>query len=140
MKRKILASVLIATLALIAGRLATNSAGVCLSEMRRSDDTDFKIAALSVLDEHRSSRSPERGLIPRSTRQIREYVVANPDCCIIGKVGFSEFQVPSWWARFSGQATRTVSLPTGETFPSELSDYSYVTMDNCGRQFVAYPL
>lgn len=140
MKRKIFALVLIAALALAALRLGTNSAGVCLSEMTRANDVDFKFAALRIVDEHRRARSAEQGLPLRSSREIRQFVSANPDCCIVGKHGFSEFQMPSWWARFSGQATRVVSLPTGETSRSGLLDYSYVTMDNCGRQFVAYPL
>jgi hypothetical protein len=121
----------VACVLLAGGRVALNQTNLCLSEGRNLVDWEYQVAALGYAAAYKMTLAPE---LPPSVTEaaLEDHISANPDCCILGKIGFSEYEPPPLEAKLSGQASKIVSLSTGTISGSRQTGYIYVFMNNCG--------
>ncbi|MGH7020948.1 MAG: hypothetical protein ACREEY_13765 [Brevundimonas sp.] len=110
------------------------SSSLCLADMRWRSADDYRLVALQT--------AREGGVYPllsadASDEALAAYLKANPECCLMGKHGYSEYDPPSRGGRILGRASKTVSLNTGVIPGSQpqMIGYAYVQMDNCGAPY-----
>ncbi|MGH7028077.1 hypothetical protein [Brevundimonas sp.] len=121
----------VACVLLAGGRVALNQTNLCLSEGRNVVVREYQVAALRYATAYKMTLAPE---VPPSVTEaaLEAHINANPDCCVFGKVGFSEYEPPPLEAKLTGQASKIVSLSTGTISGSRQTGYTYVFMNNCG--------
>ncbi|MNQ58330.1 hypothetical protein D3C85_725280 [compost metagenome] len=110
------------------------SSSLCLADMRWRSADDYRLVGLQT--------AREGGVYPllsadASDEALGAYLKANPECCLMGKHGYSEYDPPSRGDRILGRASKTVSLNTGVIPGSQpqMVGYAYVQMDNCGAPY-----
>ena len=126
-----LGAVALSVVLLGGSRMVLNQTGICLANMQWKDEAEYKSAAV------RYAISYNMPLIPSISKQSNanqtaNHIAQNPQCCQMGKQGFSEYDPPDIWDRLTGRASKTVSLSTGSIPDTNMIGYVYIIMNNCG--------
>ena len=123
----------VALVAVVIGSNLYQSSNLCLADMSWRASDDYRLVGLQAVREGGGAVDPP---LPAGTSDValRAYLKAHPDCCLMGKHGYSEYVPPGGWDRFLGRASKTVSLSTGVIPGShpQMLGYNYVQMNNCG--------
>ncbi|MNT35766.1 hypothetical protein D3C72_1718100 [compost metagenome] len=118
------------------GNKVYHASNLCLADMTWRDPEHYKLVALRVAREFEVEVLPP---IPpaASDESLLAYLRANPECCLMGKQGWSEHERLGTWDRLLGRATKTVSLNSGLISGSTppMIGYNYVLMNNCGENY-----
>lgn len=125
-----------ALVAAAVGNSAYQSSRLCLADMTLRRPDYYKLAALEAAREHEVKVFPPIP-IAFTKEALIAYLEANPDCCLMGKHGYSEYDPPTNLDRISGRASKTVSLSSGfiPGATPQMIGYSYILMDNCGALY-----
>lgn len=126
----------VALVTVMLGNRAYQASNLCLADMSFRHPDHYKLAALKAVREYEIKIFP--AFPPAATEDaLIAYLKANPDCCLIGKHGYSEYYPPANLDRIIGGAAKTVSLSSGviPRAPPQMIGYSYVQMDNCGALY-----
>jgi hypothetical protein len=110
------------------------SSSLCLADLRWRSADDYRLVGLQAARQGEVYPALPLGA---SDEALLAYLKADPECCLMGKHGYSEYDPPSRWDRLLGRASKTVSLNTGVIPGSQpqMVGYAYVQMDNCGAPY-----